>query len=74
MTSVRRNRHARRRYVSVALAAEYLGVSDRTIRQMISDGRLTAYRSGKKLLRLDLIQIDARMEVVRRRLCGLTAD
>lgn len=51
-----------RRYVSVGDAAEYLGVSDRTIRQMISDGRLTAYRNGRKLVRLDLNQIDAQME------------
>ena len=53
---------SRRRYVSVAAAAEYLGVSDRTIRAMISKGRLTAYRNGRKLVRLDLNEIDARME------------
>lgn len=52
----------RRRYVSVADAAEYLGVTDRTIRQMVSDGRLAAYRNGRKLVRLDLNDIDARME------------
>jgi excisionase family DNA binding protein len=52
----------RRRYASVQDAAEYLGVTDRTIRQMISDGRLTGYRNGKKLVRLDLNEIDARME------------
>ena len=37
-------------------------MSDRTIRAMISDGRLVAYRNGPKLVRLDLNQIDARME------------
>ena len=37
----------RRRYVSALEAADYLGVSDRTIRQMVSDGRLTAYRNGR---------------------------
>jgi excisionase family DNA binding protein len=51
----------RRRYVSVAEAAEYLGVSDRTIRAMIHDGRLTGYRNGAKLVRLDLDEIDAKM-------------
>lgn len=51
----------RRRYVSVTAAAEYLDVSTRTIRQMISDGRLTAYRNGRKLVRLDLHEIDATM-------------
>jgi excisionase family DNA binding protein len=52
----------RRRYVSIGEAAEYLGVTDRTIRQMISDGRLVGYRNGRKLVRLDLNDIDARME------------
>jgi excisionase family DNA binding protein len=51
----------RRRYVKVAEAAEYLQVTDRTIRQMIADGRLTAYRSGTRLVRLDLNEIDAAM-------------
>lgn len=52
---------ARRRYVSPAEAADYLGVTTRTIRQMVSDGRLTAYRNGPKLVRLDLNEIDANM-------------
>ncbi|PBA30574.1 DNA-binding protein [Mycobacterium intracellulare] len=50
-----------RRYVKISEAAEYLQVTDRTIRQMVSDGRLTAYRSGKRLIRLDLNEIDAAM-------------
>jgi excisionase family DNA binding protein len=52
---------AHRRYVSIQDAAEYIGVTDRTIRQMISDGRLTGYRNGAKLIRLDLNEIDAKM-------------
>jgi len=51
----------RRRYVKIVEAAEYLRVADRTIRQMIADGRLTAYRSGGRLVRLDLNEIDAAM-------------
>jgi len=64
----RRNRDAlaaetqRRRYVTQAHAAEYLGVTARTIRQMIADGRLTGYRSGKRLVRVDLNEIDAAMQ------------
>ncbi|CAM3129791.1 excisionase family DNA binding protein [Williamsia muralis] len=50
-----------RRYVSIADAAEYLGVTDRTVRQMIADGRLTGYRNGTRLIRLDLNQVDAAM-------------
>jgi excisionase family DNA binding protein len=50
-----------RRYAKPAEAAAYLGVTPRTIRQMIADGRLTAYRSGTRLVRLDLNEIDAAM-------------
>jgi excisionase family DNA binding protein len=51
----------RRRYVKIAEAAEYLQVTDRTIRQMIADGRLTGYRSGTRLVRIDLNELDAAM-------------
>jgi excisionase family DNA binding protein len=52
----------RRRYGSIADAAEYLGVTPRTIRQMIADGRLTGYRNGPRLIRVDLNEVDAAME------------
>jgi len=52
----------RRRYVKIAAAAEYLQVTDRTIRQMIADGRLTGYRNGPRLVRVDLNEIDAAMQ------------
>ena len=51
---------ARRRYVSINGAAEYLAVTERTIRQMIADGRLVGYRN-KNFIRLDLNEIDAAM-------------
>jgi excisionase family DNA binding protein len=51
----------RRRYVKIAEAAEYINVTDRTIRQMIADGRLTGYRSGSRLVRVDLNEIDSAM-------------
>jgi excisionase family DNA binding protein len=51
-----------RRYAKLAEAAEYLGVTDRTIRQMIADGRLTGYRSGSRLVRVDLNELDAAMQ------------
>jgi excisionase family DNA binding protein len=48
-----------RRYASVGTAAAYVGVTDRTILQMIADGRLTGYRGlGSRVLRVDLNQID----------------
>ena len=70
-TNGRANRAARRhpdkvsplarRYISIIGAAEYLGVSERTIRTMITDGRLVAYRNGARFIRLDINEIDARM-------------
>lgn len=51
-----------RAYVSITDAAEYLGVTTRTIRQMIADGRLTGYRAGTRLVRLDRNEIDAAMQ------------
>jgi excisionase family DNA binding protein len=50
-----------RRYVKIAEAANYLQVTDRTIRQMIADGRITGYRNGSRLVRVDLNEIDAAM-------------
>jgi len=52
----------RRAVVSIADAADYLGVTTRTIRQMIADGRLLGYRSGSRLVRLRLDEIDAAMQ------------
>lgn len=52
----------RRRYVKMSEAADYLGVTDRTIRQMIADGRITGYRNGSRLVRVDLNELDAAMQ------------
>ncbi|AJK78643.1 excisionase family DNA-binding protein [Mycobacterium avium] len=51
-----------RRWASLQQAAEYLGVTDRTVRQMIADGRLAGYRSGNRLVRVDLNELDAAMK------------
>jgi excisionase family DNA binding protein len=53
---------ATKRYISQAEAAAYLGVTPRTIRQMIADGRLRAYRSGARLVRLRVDEIDSAMQ------------
>lgn len=52
----------RHRYITILQAAQYLGVTDRTIRQMIADGRLTGYRSGRRVVRLRIDEIDAAMQ------------
>jgi excisionase family DNA binding protein len=49
---------AARRYASLAAAATYLGVNQRTIRRQIADGQLTGYRLGGRLIRVDLNELD----------------
>ncbi len=60
----RERRHpetARRRYATLDQAGEYIGVTSRTIRQMIADGRLTGYRNGPRIVRVDLNEVDDRL-------------
>ena len=45
--------------VSIAAAADTLGVSTKTIRRYIADGRLTACRMGPRLIRVDMTEVDA---------------
>ena len=40
--------------VTIAVAATYLGVSTMTIRRRIADGTLPAFRTGPRLIRVDL--------------------
>ena len=49
-----------RRYITIAEAADYLQISDRTVRRLIADGELTGYRMGKshRVIRVDLSEID----------------
>jgi hypothetical protein len=44
--------------VSLAVAAEYAGVSTRTLRRCISRG-LTGHRVGRRLIAVDLHELDA---------------
>jgi excisionase family DNA binding protein len=48
-----------RRYAKISDAATYLDVNPITIRQMITDGKIRAYRSGARLIRIDLNELDA---------------
>ncbi len=47
-----------RRLESIATAAEYLDVAEKTIRRYITAGRLTGYRAGPRLIRVDLNELD----------------
>jgi excisionase family DNA binding protein len=49
-------------YMSPPEAGDYLGVTTRTIRQMVVDGRLQAYKLGAKVVRLKVDEIDAAMQ------------
>lgn len=46
------------RPASIAQAAEYADVSERTVHRWIAGGHLTAYRVGLKLVRVDLDDVD----------------
>lgn len=49
----------RRRYETLQSAADRLAVDPRTLRRWIAAGRLEAYRTGPRLLRLDVDEVDA---------------
>lgn len=54
-----------RRWLSQAEAADYLGVTDRTIRNYIRTGALTGRRlPGSRLIRLDRHELDAALRPV----------
>jgi excisionase family DNA binding protein len=52
---------AGRRYAKIADAAAYIDVVPITIREMIADKKLRAYRSGPRIVRVDLNELDALM-------------
>jgi excisionase family DNA binding protein len=47
-----------RHFVSIEQAAEYTGLSTKTLRRRIADGTITGYRAGPKLVRVDLNEVD----------------
>jgi excisionase family DNA binding protein len=49
----------KRRLVTQQAAAEYLGVTERTIRNYVSRGQLRAYRVGGRVVRIDQDDLDA---------------
>jgi excisionase family DNA binding protein len=46
------------RLVGTAEAAEYAGLCTRTIYRYIAAGRITGYRIGPKLIKVDLDELD----------------
>lgn len=48
-----------RRYETMQSAAERTGLSVKSIRRRIAEGRLTAYRLGSRVIRVDPDEVDA---------------
>lgn len=56
---------SRHRWLSQQEAAEYLGVTQRTIRAYIADGRLRGHRvRGSRLVRIDRADLDAMLSPI----------
>ncbi len=43
----------------IEYAGDYLNVSSRTIRRYIAEGKLTGYRIGDTLIRVDMHEVEA---------------
>lgn len=54
-----------RRLVSISQAAQYVDVHPMTLRRWISAGRVSAYRVGPRLLKVDLVELDAMMRPIQ---------
>ncbi len=52
-------RSSARQLLSIASAADLTGVVVKTVRRRISDGSLTGYRIGPRLIRVDADELDA---------------
>jgi excisionase family DNA binding protein len=48
--------------LNIAQTADYLGINQFTVRAMIADGRLPAYKLGDRIIRLRKKDIDAALE------------
>jgi excisionase family DNA binding protein len=50
--------------MSLQDVADYLGLTTRTVRQMVSDGRLKAYRLGPRVIRFRRSEVDSALEPI----------
>lgn len=48
-----------RRYETMQSAAERTGLSVKSIRRRVAEGKLTGYRLGQRIIRLDPAEVDA---------------
>lgn len=52
------------RWIDHATASERLGVSEKTLRRYVAEGKIPAYRMGARLLRYRADELDALMTPV----------
>jgi excisionase family DNA binding protein len=64
LTALRQPTPTVRRLESISGAAHYAGVHPKTIRRRISDGSLTGYRFGPRIVRVDLNEVDAMLRPI----------
>jgi len=55
---------AQRHLVSIHQAADYAGVSTKTLRRRIADGTIPAERLGPRLIRVRLADVDAALRPI----------
>jgi len=55
---------AHRNLVPISVAADYLNVSERTIRRRIADSTVKGYRFGRRAIRIDLAEVDAALRPI----------
>ncbi len=53
-----------RKYLTLAEAAEWYGVSERTLRRRIAEGRLPAFRIGPRSIRVKAVDVEALAEPI----------
>lgn len=52
------------RYVTIKYGAEYLSISEQSLRRYIAAGRITGYRLGERALRVDRQDLDALLSAI----------
>jgi excisionase family DNA binding protein len=57
----RKSQQPDRRYASVKTAAEIYDVDPRTVRRWISEGRITGYKIGAMLVKVDLNEVEEKI-------------
>ena len=53
-----------RRWATTSETADYLQVGERTVRRMIADGIIPAHRVSRRLVRIDLNEVDDAFAVI----------